>query len=290
MDIQTLNLLNLNLPSPIEEITNDLCEKKNIKLFIKRDDLINPFISGNKWRKLRDYIEIAQINNKRGFISFGGAYSNHLYALAYLGYQLNFSTIGLVRGDELTINSNPFLQQMDLWGMKMIFLDRDTYKRKEIPSNIFNHDQYLIIPEGGYSEVGINSVESLSEEIQCQGNFNYISLAVGTGTTAIGLSKFSDTQILGILSLNNLEEIQSHQSELNHFSPNLIFMDQLEKKKYGRKNEELEQFCADFYQENQIKIEPIYTGKMFYRLYQLISEDYFPVNSKILAIHTGGLK
>jgi 1-aminocyclopropane-1-carboxylate deaminase len=290
MDIRTINLLNLNLPSPIEEITNDLCVKKKVQLFIKRDDLINPYISGNKWRKLKDYIQIAQKNNKLGFISYGGAYSNHLYALAYLGNKLSLETIGIIRGEELSINSNPFLSQMSNWGMKLFFVNRESYKQKIIPESITNLKNYLLIPEGGYSEIGIKSVASMANEINLQGDFDFISLAVGTGTTAIGLSKFSKSEIIGIMTLRNLDELALHFRELNYFPDNLTFIEQKDALKYGKIENHLSDFCIQFQHDMNIKIEPIYTGKMFYRLYQLIEEDFFPVHSKILAIHTGGIK
>lgn len=261
-----------------------------MRLFIKRDDLINPYISGNKWRKLKDYIQIAQKNNNLGFISFGGAYSNHLYALAYLGNKLSLETIGIIRGDELNINSNPYLSQMSNWGMKLVFVNRETYKQKTIPESIINLNNYLIIPEGGYSELGITSVAPMALEISSQGDFDFISLAVGTGTTALGLSKLSKSKILGIMTLRNLDELTMHLTELDYFPNNLTFIEQKDSPKYGKIEDHLRNFCKQFHNENNIKIEPIYTGKMFHRLYQLIEEDYFPTNSKILAIHTGGIK
>jgi len=261
-----------------------------LQLFIKRDDLINPYISGNKWRKLKDYIEIAQKNNNLGFISFGGAYSNHLYALAYLGNKLGLKTIGIIRGDELNINSNPYLSQMSNWGMKLLFINRESYKQKTIPKTIINLENYLIIPEGGYSEIGIKSVATMAHEISFQGDFEFISLAVGTGTTALGLSKLSKSKIVGIMTLRNLDELKMHLTELDYFPENLSFIEQKDSLKYGKIEDYLSDFCEQFVNENNIKIEPIYTGKMFHRLYQLIEEDFFPANSKILAIHTGGIK
>lgn len=278
------------MPSPIEEITNDLCKKKKIQLFIKRDDLINPYISGNKWRKLKEYIDIAQKNHSLGLLSYGGAYSNHLYALAYLGNQLNYPTYGIIRGDELNENSNPYLCQMKSWGMKLYFVSREDYKHKIIPKTITLSSQLLIIPEGGYSIIGVLSVTSLADEINAFGAFDYIILAVGTGTTAIGLANSCTTPVLGVLTLNNISELLSHQEELNMKNSNLTFIEQNDSLKYGKSKVEIIEFCEMFYKEQSIKIEPIYTGKMFHKLYDLISNDYFPVNSKILAIHTGGIK
>ena len=283
-------MLNLNLPSPIEEISNDLCKKKNVKLFIKRDDLINPFISGNKWRKLKEYIEFAQKNNLSGFISFGGAFSNHLYALAYLGNKLNYRTIGIVRGDELNECSNSYLSQMKSWGMELHFVSRADYRQKLIPISINNLSHLMQIPEGGYSLMGVSSISDLAKEISASGDFDYIILAVGTGTTAIGLANASQSKVLGIMTLFNLLELKSHQDELDIHSENLKFIEPIDDLKYGKSKAEVVSFCDAFYHENKIKIEPIYTGKMFYKLYQLIQSDYFPQNARILALHTGGVK
>ncbi len=204
---------------------------------------------------------------------------------------MDLQTIGIIRGNELTPSSNPYLKQMNTWGMKLIFIDREAYKNKILPSYLPDLEQYMIIPEGGYSEIGINSVASMCQEINEQGNFDYITLAVGTGTTALGLSKYLNlSKIVGILSLNNLIEIQNHQNELNFFPKNLYLFEQKDIKKYGKKEEKLIEFCAEFELKHQIKIEPIYTGKMLYRLYELILENYFPSNSNILAVHTGGVK
>ena len=161
--------------------------------------MIHPIISGNKWRKLKEYIDFAQINASNSIISFGGAYSNHLYALAYVGNQFNIKTIGIIRGNELSINSNSYLKQMSEWGMDLHFLDRESYRKKIIPEEI-ETENVIVIPEGGFSKVGVLGLEGLKNELNEQIQADYIITAVGTGTTAIGISKFLKIKTIGILT------------------------------------------------------------------------------------------
>jgi 1-aminocyclopropane-1-carboxylate deaminase len=288
MDISEFILKHLQLPSPIQEIFEDEWKEKNIQVFVKRDDLIHSIISGNKWRKLKEYIDLAQKNKSNSIISFGGAYSNHLYALAFLGQQLNINTIGLIRGNELSKNSNPFLKQISEWGMKLYFLDRENYRKKVIPKEIAL-ENVLIIPEGGFSELGVIGVKCLINEMNEQIKAEYIITAVGTGTTAIGLSQYSKMKTIGILTLNNKNEIESNFKQLGiekylAINENYVFG------KYAKESNVLTEFCKSFHTKHGIMIEPVYTGRMFYGLCDLIRQNYFPENSKIIALHTGGVK
>lgn len=252
---------------------------------IKRDDLIHPIISGNKWRKLSEYIRLAIENKTLSMISFGGAYSNHLYSLAFVGKSFGIKTIGIVRGDELTVNSNPYLQQMAEWGMELQFISRHSYALKIIPESI-EQANTLIINEGGFGEHGIRGLKAMADELK-KIKFDTLICAVGTGTTLIGLQKFMPQKTLGILTLNNENEIHTN-GKVNECSLDLnatyIFG------KYAKQAEELTNFCDEFMLKHQIKIEPIYTGRMFYGLYDLIRTDYFEKGSTILALHTGGIK
>ncbi len=283
MDITLFENKILNIPSPIQEIHHILFDEADVRVFVKRDDLIHPIISGNKWRKLKEYIGIAKENPNLPFLSFGGAYSNHLYALAYVGHQFNIETIGIVRGDELTKDSNPYLKQMYDWGMQFQFINRTDYKNK-----IHSYKAACIeIPEGGYSHIGISGIKFLANEL---GNLQYdqIITAVGTGTTALGLSKYLNKPIIGILTLNNLTEVISHELEQN------LVGNQWKNKyimgKYAKNDDALNQFCKTFEEDHHISIEPVYTGRMFYGLYDLIKSNYFEKGSSILALHTGGIK
>jgi 1-aminocyclopropane-1-carboxylate deaminase len=283
MDIHLFEKTILKLPSPIQELNHSIFKEAEIKVYVKRDDLIHPIISGNKWRKLSEYIGIAKENPELPLLSFGGAYSNHLYALAYVGNQLKIQTIGIVRGDELTYTSNPYLTQMHEWGMKLYFVNRKQYKLKNSQLN----EKVLLIPEGGYGELGINGIKQLVNEITPL-DPTHIITAVGTGTTALGIRKFWDKPIYGILTLNNLAEIQRHENEFN-ITGNIWLEDYI-MGKYAKESDIINNFCATFENAHQVQIEPIYTGKMFYGLYDLIQNNHFPRGSKILALHSGGIK
>ncbi len=281
-----MNLLNLNIPSPLEELIDPIISEKEVSVFVKRDDLIHPYITGNKWRKLKKYIQIFEESKKKGILSFGGAYSNHIMALAFVGNLLNIPMIGIIRGNELNKKSNRQLQLIDSLGMKLIFISREEYKKKNIPINLELKD-YLIIPEGGYSKIGVDSIKELAEELEKE-NSTYIITAVGTGTTAIGLAKFLSSKIIGILSLKNKAEIM--QNELNQLGQNKIeILEDYSEKSYGKFDIQLNAFSEKFTLEKKIPVEKMYTGKMFYALFDLIQKDYFPKGSKIIAIHTGGV-
>lgn len=287
MDILQFEKQSLQLPSTIDEIHDELFEQKNVRVFVKRDDLIHPIISGNKWRKLREYIQLAQYNGHKHIISFGGAYSNHLYALAYAGKELGIATTGIIRGHELTSKSNHYLTQMKYWGMDLVFMNRSEYQEKLIPEGI-KHNDSLIIGEGGFGKLAITGIAEIIHELGSE-IYNHIFCPVGTGTTYLGLCKSKQSSsIHGILTLNNLTEIESNSEFLGIPIQNL-YSDYIFGK-YAKQPKELEDFCNTFSEKHQLIIEPIYTGRMFYGLYDLIKNDSFQPGSKLLALHTGGVK
>ncbi|WP_166228058.1 1-aminocyclopropane-1-carboxylate deaminase/D-cysteine desulfhydrase [Aquirufa beregesia] len=289
MDISAFEKNYLQLPSPIDELFDPLWKEQNIRLFFKRDDLIHPTVSGNKWRKLKEYIRIAQDNPKKGIISFGGAYSNHLYALAYVANLLQIPSIGIVRGEELTTKSNAYLSQMEAMGMELYFVDRGYYRKKEVPNQI-NSEDYWIIPEGGYSSHGIDGMKALVDEIQQGIQPDFLISAVGTGTTILGLAKYSKVNTLGVLCLNNEKEIEKHLHELQLELTKLYLAKDYLFGKYASRPPELMNFCEKFKQQHHIEIEPTYTGKMMYGVYDLLKKKYFPAGSTLVCIHTGGIK
>ncbi len=287
MDILQFEKQFLRLPSAIDEIHDELFDQKGIRVFVKRDDLIHPIISGNKWRKLREYIQIAQLKGHKHLISFGGAYSNHLYALAFAAKDLGLASTGIIRGDELTSQSNLFLSQMESWGMNLKFISRANYQQKLIPKEI-DTSHSMVIAEGGFGKMAIKGVSYITKEIN-QGSFDHIICPIGTGTTYLGLCEStSNIEVHGLLTLNNLKEIESNALELG--IPIQRIYDAYIFGKYAKSPEELVNFCHWFLHKHQIKIEPIYTGRLFYGLYDLIKKDRFKPGSKLLTLHTGGIK
>jgi 1-aminocyclopropane-1-carboxylate deaminase len=282
MDITNFEFNALNLPSPMEEIFDECWNSKGIQVFVKRDDLIHPIISGNKWRKLKNYIQTFSLNDHSGILSFGGAYSNHLFALAFAGYSLGIPTVGIVRGEELNVSSNPYLNQMNKWGMKLHFVTRSLYRDKEIPSE---YENYLCIPEGGYGSQAIDGMDTLAKELP---SYDAIYCAMGTGATAIGIARATNVPVTGILTLNNQAEIEDHL--MNFPAANLKIDDNYIFGKYAKSNADLDLFCKDFCEKHRIPIEPIYTGRMFYALIDHIKNGHIAPDSKLVAIHTGGIK
>ncbi|OYX24377.1 MAG: 1-aminocyclopropane-1-carboxylate deaminase [Flavobacteriales bacterium 32-35-8] len=265
----------------------DLPAEFGVELFLKREDNIHPFISGNKYRKLKYNVEEAQ---KRGFkklLTFGGAYSNHIAAVAYAGHAFGFETLGIIRGDELQdkIGENPTLLFAKNHGMQFEFVTREDYRTDKL---INNYQDYYVIPEGGTNVLAIKGCEEILTETDAE--FNYICASVGTGGTVSGLINCSQPsqQVLGFLALKGSflqEDISKFVSKTNwkliaeyHFGG------------YAKINLELIRFINKFKEKQDIPLDPVYTGKMMFGIFDLIQKGYFPKGSKILAIHTGGLQ
>ena len=267
---------------------------KNISLFIRREDLIHPFISGNKFRKLKYNFVQAKVENHHTLLTFGGAFSNHIAATAFAGKEYGFKTIGIIRGDELQskILINPTLKFAQECGMQFKFVTREAYRHKteaQFRENLqLEFGNFYYIPEGGTNEFAVKGCEEiLSTE---DSEYDFICCAVGTGGTISGIinSSVPHQKVLGFPALKGdflNDEIRKFARNENwelitdyHFGG------------YGRLNPELVAFVNQFYKENQIPLDPIYTGKMVFGVMDLISANYFPDDSKILLIHTGGIQ
>jgi 1-aminocyclopropane-1-carboxylate deaminase len=269
-------------------------ENATITLYIKREDLLHPYISGNKFRKLKYNLIQAKKENKDTLLTFGGAFSNHILAVAATGKVNGFKTIGIIRGEELEnkINDNPTLKKAQDFGMDFEFVSRENYREK----NSLNFREHLkekfgdvyIIPEGGTNDLAVKGCEEiLTYEDEM---FDYICCAVGTGGTVSGIINCSKSsqQVLGFPALKGdflREDIRSFVSKSNW---DLVTEYHFEG--YGKVSKELIQFINEFNQKYKIPLDPIYTGKMVFGVFDLISKNYFPNNSKILMIHTGGLQ
>ncbi|MGL6037856.1 MAG: 1-aminocyclopropane-1-carboxylate deaminase/D-cysteine desulfhydrase [Soonwooa sp.] len=274
---------------PIEKIGNF----NGVELWIKREDLIHPSISGNKYWKLfynvKYYVEQAPSHPK--FITFGGAFSNHIAAVAALAKSLNIPSLGVIRGEELKnkIHDNPTLHQAFNNGMDFYFVSRESYRDKSFLSQNLkqNFPDALIIPEGGSNNLAVEGVQwMLNEHTK---DFDYLCSAVGTGGTIAGISKFAEPhqKVIGIKvvqddSLAHLVKNWSGQS-------NFELLNALEAR-YGNITDDNIRFINDFYKRYQIPLDPIYTGKMMQKLLQLIDNNYFEKGTKVLAFHTGGLQ
>lgn len=269
-----------------------------MSLFVKREDLIHPYLSGNKWYKLKYNLQEAKRLKKDSLLTFGGAYSNHIYSTSAAGKIINLNTIGIIRGEEHT-PLNPTLSFAKANGMKLFYLDRKSYRKKN-SSKIINElkikfGDFYLLPEGGTNELAVKGCREILNSINI--DFDYICCPCGTGGTIAGLisglkgKKFA----LGFAVLKGASFLKEDVSALlikvdNNKYDNWDINLDYHFGGYAKYNRELLKFVYEFVSKNKISIEPIYTGKMFFGIYDLISKGYFPDGSKIVAIHTGGLQ
>jgi 1-aminocyclopropane-1-carboxylate deaminase len=266
----------------------------NVELFIKREDLIHPFVSGNKFRKLKYNLLQAKNENQHTLLTFGGAYSNHIAAVAYAGKENGFKTIGVIRGEELAskISENPTLQFAQECGMQLEFVSRSDYQQKSEPYFIENLKQkfgdFYLLPEGGTNDLAVKGCEEiLSLEDH---TFDFVCCAVGTGGTISGIINSSQAhqKVLGFPALKG----DFLKDEIRNFANNdrWDLIANYHFGGYGKVTAELIDFLNDFKAETGISLDPIYTGKLVFGVIDLIKKNYFPEGSKILLIHTGGIQ
>jgi 1-aminocyclopropane-1-carboxylate deaminase len=277
--------------SPVHQIHNQLFDDRGIKVFIKRDDLIHPIISGNKWRKLKYLLRDAQEQNQSHLVTFGGAYSNHLLATAAAAARFGFKSTGIVRGEEVN-NNTLFLCR--LHGMNLIFTDRESYRDKPgLFSRYFENDaDAYFIDEGGVSALGAKGVSELIEELPEA--YDHIFCACGTGTTAAGIvnglsEQQLETRFHSIPVLKNGEFLRKDIDAFLTSPAEYELHTNYHFGGYGKVTDELISFVKSFTASTGILIEPIYTGKMLYAIYDLATKNYFKPGDKILAVHTGGI-
>lgn len=263
-------------------------------VFIKPDYLNHKHVSGNKKRKLKYNLLEAKIVQKNTLLTFGGAFSNHIAAVAYAGYEHGFKTIGIIRGEELHHSKqlNATLSFAKQCGMQFKFVSRASYKNKMATEFVTQLEDefgdFYLIPEGGTNPLAVKGCEEILDDIDK--TFDYVCCPVGTGGTISGLinSSAQHQKIIGFPALKGdflSKEITKFATKTNwelvskyHFGG------------YAKVNKDLIQFINQFKATHNVPLDPIYTGKMMYGIYDLISKGYFKKNSKILAIHTGGLQ
>jgi 1-aminocyclopropane-1-carboxylate deaminase len=284
-------------PSPLQEITTAISTEKGVRLFFKRDDLLHPVVSGNKWRKLRYNLLAAREQGKKYLITFGGAYSNHIQAVAAASQYLGFQSIGLIRGEE-PLHYGATLAFAKSKGMELRFLSRSAYRNKEVPADIDLSVAYLL-PEGGTNALAIKGcgeiVEELLEQLEVSGSI-CLCVPCGTGGTLSGIIQAltGKNTVIGFSALKGdfLEaEIKSlHQQYQLAAYHNWSVNNHYHFGGYARFHDNLVDFVKTFYAETGIPLDPVYTAKMTYGVLDLLSQNYFPRGCNIVLIHTGGLQ
>lgn len=288
----------INPDVPIEEIVAPYLKNSGVRLLVKREDLNHPHLAGNKWHKLKYNLVAARKDGFDTILTFGGAYSNHIYAVAAAGKLFDFKTIGIVRGYE-RLPLNPTLSFASESGMKIHYVDRANYGKRNnktfLNSLKDKHEKTYIIPEGGTNKLGVKGAGDIL--LNVKENYDYVCCACGTGGTLAGLITALDgkTQVLGFAVLKGgnflIEDVknlvyESSGKNYNNWTINLDY----HFGGYAKIDLELIQFIKKFKIINNIPLEPIYTGKLFYGTLELIRNGYFKRGTTILAIHTGGLQ
>ncbi|MBS3028094.1 MAG: 1-aminocyclopropane-1-carboxylate deaminase/D-cysteine desulfhydrase [Dolichospermum sp. DET50] len=290
-------------PPLIQQINSDIGTNAGVELYVLRLDIMHPQINGNKWFKLKYNLVEAKERNLSTILTFGGAYSNHIYATAAAGNLFGFRTIGVIRGEE-NIPLNPTLQFAVAQGMELVYIDRQTYKKrhtKELQNQLTQQfGEVFIIPEGGGN---LNGMRGCIEILQTVKGFNTICLACGTGTTLAGmtLSLSPEQKVIGFPVLKGGDFLKEDinnllTSYLNSGLPAPVnspapwqLVSNYHFGGYAQVNNELKLFCQDFQAQHDIPLDYIYTGKMFYGVMDLIAKGFFKSES-LLLIHTGGLQ
>lgn len=287
-----------SVDAPVEEIEDPILFEKGIQLLIKREDLIHPEISGNKWRKLKYNILAAEKQKRKTLLTFGGAYSNHILAVAAAGKEFGFKTIGVIRGEE-HVPLNPTLRSVTTdFGMELFYMDRITYRLKD-SSPILNmlkkkFDNPFLIPEGGTNNMAIKGCVEILDDVKTP--YDYVCCSCGTGGTLAGLicSLEGDKSVLGFSALKGdflIKEVERHVKYYGARGfPNWTINTDFHFGGYAKFQPELIDFINAFKQRHQIQLDPIYTGKMMFGVFSLIKKGFFKRGTTILAIHTGGLQ
>jgi 1-aminocyclopropane-1-carboxylate deaminase len=282
--------------TPIIELKSPAFKEFAVRVLIKREDLNHPFVSGNKWWKLKYNLEEAARLGHDTLLTFGGAYSNHIFATAAAGRELELKTIGLIRGEE-TLPLNHTLAFAESCGMKLHYISREAYRKKTETDFIEQlHNQFgdfYLIPEGGTNELAIKGCAEFAAQLSKEIDFDYLCLPVGTGGTMAGLIQGLDSakKIIGFSSLKGGEFLVEEIKKLIlPESNNWVINSDYHFGGYGKVTPELKSFIEEMRIQQQLPLDVVYTGKMVFGIIDLVTKDYFKRGSTLMILHTGGLQ
>jgi len=283
---------------PLEVFQHPLLTQNNISLHIKRDDLLHPVVSGNKLYKLMLNLEQFKHQHKKTLITFGGAYSNHLHATAFMGKKLGIQTVAIVRGEQL-VPLNPTLKDCTDWGMIIEPVSRGLYRQKqqapEIQSIIDKYSSPYVVPEGGANRLGVLGAAKMLDGVN-QKKLDVVVVACGTGVTMAGIISACEphVRVVGFPALKAekwmKDEVQGWLDAVACESHNWALQHNHHFGGYGKTKPELLEFMADMEANYNLLLDPIYTGKAFYGLLRMIESGEIAKGSKVLFVHSGGLQ
>lgn len=293
LEIYSMQLLNENNYT-IDALSLPFIQKAKLTASVIRLDKVHPVVSGNKWFKLKEYLHEATKGFKKVIVTFGGAFSNHIIATAAACNQQGLQPVGIIRGEKPAQLSHT-LQDAQQYGMQLYFVNREVYKEKVVPAEIWNHykkeDVYLIA-EGGYGLKGMEGAATILSGVDVQA-YDYIIAAVGTGTTLAGLiHAATHKKVIGISALKNNFSLEDEVKALlpPHENQSFQILHQFHFGGYAKHKPELITFMNNWYRQTGIPTDFVYTAKMFYAFEQLCNEGYFLPGSNILLVHSGGLQ
>lgn len=285
--------------TPITEVHDPILDRAGVRLLVKREDLNHVHVSGNKWWKLKYNLAEAIRLKHHTLLTFGGAYSNHLYATAAAALELGIKSIGIVRGEE-TLPLNPTLTFVKTCGMRLYYVSRERYRTKttaEFQKWIHeNFDHAYIIPEGGTNELAIAGCTELSRQIQMETNFDFVALPVGTGGTMAGIiaGLRDDQTAVGYSVLKGGEflrgEVMRWLAVSGCTHERWRIATTYHQGGYGKRTAALMKFMQHQLAAHLLPLDPVYTGKSCYGLWQEMEQGLFPRGSTILMLHTGGMQ
>jgi 1-aminocyclopropane-1-carboxylate deaminase/D-cysteine desulfhydrase-like pyridoxal-dependent ACC family enzyme len=286
--------------TPIQEIENDTLQKAGVRLLIKREDLNHPSISGNKWWKLKYNVEKALSESKTSLLTFGGAYSNHIYATAAAGMEHGLKTIGIIRGEE-TLPLNSTLSFAKNQGMILHYISREDYKKKSDDDFIIQlrerFGDFYLIPEGGTNHYAVKGCAEFAREELSQIAFDYLCLPVGTGGTMAGIVSGLEPhkQVIGVSVLKNggflAEEIRKLIYDFSGKAyGNWTLLTSYDHGGYAKMTKELLDFVSAMKDRHNLLLDHVYTGKLLWAVMKEVERGKFDRGSTVLALHTGGLQ
>ena len=279
------------LAQPYIQRLNSFSQETSTFLDVLRLDAIHPIVSGNKWYKLKYYLEEAQQLNKKEIITFGGAYSNHIVATAFACKAYGLKSVGIIRGDDGMPLTHTLKEAKD-YGMELKFVSRKDYMFKDELTKDFSNA--YVIAEGGEGNLGFKGAAEILKDVKIK-NYNYIICACGTGTMITGLIKASTAKqkVIGINMLKGFEEMETlikqkldNDIDKSRFT---IFND-YHFGGYAKHPQVIIDWMNYLWQREEIPTDIVYTSKLFYAVFDLIKKNYFPQKSNLLIIHSGGLQ
>jgi 1-aminocyclopropane-1-carboxylate deaminase len=289
---QDVPALGVRLPSPLTELHDDRVERQGVQLYLKRDDLIHPEVPGNKWRKLKYNLAAASEMGHTRLLTFGGAFSNHIRAVAAAGRYFGFATVGVIRGEEHE-PLNASLAYAVSQDMRLTYLDRSTYRRKTEPAVLAALvDEFgpcYVVPEGGSNAPGVRGCAELPAEIKPK--FDVICCASGTGGTLAGIAAGlpESKRAVGFAVLKGGQFLDDEVRRLQHeafgsVTANWSVDYDFHFGGYAKRTAALDEFIADFEARHHVTLDWVYEAKMMHGLLARITEGVFAAGTIVVAV------